>query len=190
MFIVIPEGKLDNKEWRRKRSKKTVSGISGIDQVRAWQRRAKRDTVRISPHLGHFSSLSYAWASETLNSLGTDNDAHLTYAGPGQTRVHRPAVTAGDTPRYVLSALLPPPLPLKSLWNICDTVSAFILLGTLSLLPENQYILWGLVSTSRLEVAIKSLKETLRVGASDESFARSPTASGKSSIPNYLQTSP
>ncbi|KAF8171383.1 hypothetical protein K438DRAFT_1940741 [Mycena galopus ATCC 62051] len=60
---------------------------------------------------------------------------------------------------------------------MCDTVSASILFGALSLLPDNRYILMGLVSTSgivhivnrerpsnrldRVEVAIKSVEETL-----------------------------
>ncbi|KAF8171371.1 hypothetical protein K438DRAFT_2024055 [Mycena galopus ATCC 62051] len=60
---------------------------------------------------------------------------------------------------------------------MCDTVSASILFGALSLLPDNRYILMGLISTSgivyvvnqerpsnrlgRVEVAIKSVEETM-----------------------------
>ncbi|KAF8169992.1 hypothetical protein K438DRAFT_1773926 [Mycena galopus ATCC 62051] len=69
---------------------------------------------------------------------------------------------------------------------MCDTVFASILFGPLSLLPENRYILLGLVSTSgivyivnwqrpsnrlgRVEVAITSVEETLE--KANEGYAR------------------
>ncbi|KAF8169987.1 hypothetical protein K438DRAFT_1773922 [Mycena galopus ATCC 62051] len=61
---------------------------------------------------------------------------------------------------------------------MCDTVSASIIFGAPSLIPQNRYIVWGLVSTSgiiyaanqqcpsiklgRVEAAIKSVEETLK----------------------------
>ncbi|KAF8166911.1 hypothetical protein K438DRAFT_1774856 [Mycena galopus ATCC 62051] len=69
------------------------------------------------------------------------------------------------------------PLPLKPFPHMWDTVSASVVFGALSLLPYNHYILLGLLSSGivdiinwehpsnrlgRVEVAIKSVKETLK----------------------------
>ncbi|KAF8143399.1 hypothetical protein K438DRAFT_1783801 [Mycena galopus ATCC 62051] len=69
------------------------------------------------------------------------------------------------------------PLPLKPFHHRCDTVSASVVFGALSLLPYNRYILLGLLSSGivdiinrerpsnrlgRVEVAIKSVEENLK----------------------------